>query len=340
MTNMYRFRNFPMGLAFAAGVFGCSTNDGAGFNMPGGASGTAGSAPSAGNATGGGAGSMVGSSGNGGGSGAPATTGGAGAATAGSSGAAGASGASGAGGGGGGPPSTEKFSFFVTSMASMLELAKVRDPNEEEGFGGDLTYGEVGPGAGLRGADKICAVIAEKSMPGNNKRWRAFLSVTAGEDGQPVNAIERIGQGPWYDRTGRVMAMNIDGLLDNRPDGEVGNDLPNEFGVPNQQPDPNQDPVDNHDTLTGSNQEGELNSTNMGETCNDWTSKVGETGVPVVGHSWPRNGNEDQNWINEHDTGGCAPGVNIFGQGGPPPGVLTVGAGGGYGGIYCFALDP
>jgi hypothetical protein len=40
--------------------------------------------------------------------------------------------------------------------AGGFALAKAKDPNANEGFGGDLTYGEIGPGAGLRGADKIC----------------------------------------------------------------------------------------------------------------------------------------------------------------------------------------
>lgn len=238
-------------------------------------------------------------------------------------------------------PSLEKFSFFVTSMARMVELAKAHDPQLEEGFGGDLTYGETGPGAGLKGADKICAAIAEKSMPGNNKRWRAFLSATAGEDGQPVNAIDRVGNGPWYDRLGRVVAMNKEGLSSARPSGgdaAIADDLPNEDGVPNHQPDPNQDEVDNHDTLTGSNEEGELDSMNMGSTCNDWTSKVGQTGKPVCGHSWPRQGT--QSWINQHPAGGCAPGINLEDGGGPADGDYSVGAGGGYGGMYCFALDP
>jgi len=38
--------------------------------------------------------------------------------------------------------------------------------NGTDGFGGDLRYGETGAGAGLRGADKICATLAEASMPG------------------------------------------------------------------------------------------------------------------------------------------------------------------------------
>jgi hypothetical protein len=225
-------------------------------------------------------------------------------------------------------------------MASMLDMAKAKDATQTVGFGGDLSYGEAGAGAGLRGADKICSVIAEKSMPGNNKVWRAFLSVTKGEDGQPVNAISRVGTGPWYDRAGRLVANDVAGLVTTRPSGDatIAVDLPNEDGVPNHQPNPNEDEVDNHDTLTGSNEDGELDSTNMGATCNDWTSKVGNTGVPRVGHSWPRSAG--QSWISTHGAGGCAPGVNIFGSGGPPPGDLSVGAGGGYGGMYCFALSP
>ena len=51
-----------------------------------------------------------------------------------------------------------------------------------DGFGGDLRYGEAD---GLSGADRICAEIAEYSMPGaGQKQWRAFLSVNAGRDGQ------------------------------------------------------------------------------------------------------------------------------------------------------------
>ena len=68
-------------------------------------------------------------------------------------------------------------------------------------FVGNLRHGESGAGAGLRGADKICAEIAEASMPGAGKKgWRAFLSAADGGAGKPVNAIDRIGSGPWFDR--------------------------------------------------------------------------------------------------------------------------------------------
>ncbi|WP_437959498.1 hypothetical protein WME76_07485 [Sorangium sp. So ce119] len=266
----------------------------------------------------------------------------------------------------GGGTTTEKFSFFVTSLVAMQQLS-----GSQEGFGGDLRFGETGPGAGLRGADKICAAIAEKSMPGaGSKGWRAFLSAAAGEDGKQVDAIDRIGEGPWYDRLGRLVANNKAELLNDRPsaaDEAIIDDLPNEDGVPNHQPDPSQPEVDNHDILTGTNDEGKLYSATA--TCKDWTSAEGNRdteGRPRVGHSWPRDfggGFGDgggpgfpgggpggpggpggdfnmANWMSSLDESGCAPGVSLVEMGPPQLDVPTVGSGGGYGGIYCFALTP
>ncbi|MCY0992574.1 hypothetical protein OV203_35875 [Nannocystis sp. ILAH1] len=248
---------------------------------------------------------------------------------------------------------SEPFSFFVTSLKAMQELS-----GSQQGFGGDLRFGEEGPGAGLRGADKICAAIAEMSMPGaGSKPWRAFLSASADENGEQVDAIDRVGDGPWYDRLGRLVAADKDDLLAERPvgaDSAIQDDLPNEDGVPNHQPDPLQDPVDNHDTLTGSGTDGRLESASS--TCLDWTSAAGESdvdGKPMLGHSWPRGGGgggpgpgpgpgdmDGTHWIQSHSASGCAPGVNIVEMGPSPPGANTVGAGGGYGGIYCFSRVP
>ncbi len=220
--------------------------------------------------------------------------------------------------------------FFVTSLAAMRKLS-----GSEDGFGGDLTNGKA---TGLAGADSICSAIAEESMPGSSaKGWRAFLSTVAG----PVHAKDRIGQGPWYDRTGRLVAMNLADLLSARPTGAdavIVNDLPNEDGVPNHQPVSSSGAVDNHDVLTGSTAAGLLDAASMGNTCNDWTSAIGATGKPRVGHSWPAA--SATNWMSAHVTGGCAPGVLLVEMGGPSPGDTTVGAGGGYGAIYCFALQP
>lgn len=294
-------------------------------------------------------------------------------------------------------PDDEPFSFFVTSIEGMRELSGSND-----GFGGDL--------GGLEGADEICQLLAA-TVDGGHKTWRAFLSVTAGPDGEPVHAVQRIGEGPWYDRNGRLVAANLEDLIQDRPvgDPQIVDDLPNEYGQGQKQY------GDNHDTLTGSNGQGMLNSADPASTCMDWTSSVGPGSEKLVmgGHSWPREsgggpgdgggggqlapppwteaclgltvgdacsvtkgkdkfdgvcqehpddasvilcmepgndqipvpggggggGNDGVAWINSHTVPGCAPGVQLEQVGGGE-GTDTVGGAGGYGGIYCFALEP
>ena len=228
-----------------------------------------------------------------------------------------------------------KFSFFLTSLKALRALS-----GSQNGFGGDLRYGETGPGAGLRGADRICAATAERSMPGSgNKGWRAFLSVSADADGKPLNAVDRIGEGPWYDRIGRLMAPKKSDLLGMRPlngDPTIQNDLPNEDGVPNHRPDPTKPAEDNHHFLTGSDAAGKLYGANA--TCVNWTSAASGSGRPRIGFSYPESNR--MNWISGQDEGGCGAGVNLVETGGSDPNNPIVGSGGGYGGFYCFAFDP
>lgn len=227
-----------------------------------------------------------------------------------------------AGDGGG---STEKFSFFYTSLDGMRRLSK--SPN---GFGGDLRFGEA---TGLEGADKICQTLAADVGFGN-KTWRAFLSAVKGPDGMQVNAIDRIGMGPWYDRRGRVIAMNRAGLVGagDRPVGDATavNDLPDETGQGTKRL------GDTHDVMTGSNTKGELRTPGvLANTCMDWTSATAR-GVIQMGHAWPAG--SGTHWIQVHTEGSCAAGVNLV-QTGPGNGT-SIGAGGGWGGYYCFALTP
>jgi hypothetical protein len=228
----------------------------------------------------------------------------------------------------------DKFSFFVTSLSAMRQLSG--SPN---GFGGNLSFGEAGQGAGLRGADKICTAVAELSMPGSAaKQWRAFLSTST------VHAKDRIGTGPWYDRAGRVVAMNLQALLTgNRPQGIdplIAEDLPNERGEPNQAGSAEGGDDDNHDTVTATNARGEYDGT---PTCGDWTTTTttgsGRQSGPRVGHSWAfATTFSGQSWISTHQAPGCGASVNLVQNGGGSG--TGIGNGGGYGGIYCFALMP
>jgi hypothetical protein len=332
------YRRVVLSFVFATG-FGCQAAPTSQPEGPSGSGGQTGSGGRGGSASGGNPGSGGTASGNGG-----SASGTGGSASGGSSGNGGASGTGGNTGDGGSsgtggsagvdsgsePATTEKFSFFVTSLEAMQRLSK-----NPKGFGGDLRYGEAN---GLAGADKICTEIAEASLPGAGaKGWRAFLSVPMGPDGKQVDAIDRIGEGPWYDRKGRVMAMNKAGLLSARPmaDAAIANDLPNEFGIGNHRPDPTKPAVDNHHVLTGSNTMGRLNGPTS--TCNGWTALT-NAGRPRIGFSWPAGGRT--NWISGQDEGGCGAGVNVGETGGSDPSNPIVGSGGGYGGIYCFALKP
>jgi hypothetical protein len=214
-----------------------------------------------------------------------------------------------------------KFSFFLTSLAAMQQLS-----GSQSGFGGDLSFGESGEGAGLRGADKICTTLAEQSMPGSaKKQWRAFLSTTrGGAEGGPIHAADRVGEGPWYDRVGRLVAQTKPDLLMRRPaaDEAIKNDLPNELGVPNHNPDGTGE-VDNHDFLTGSNDKGQLFAADPHVTCDDWTkSEPDPADMPRVGHSWPRSfGMGGMGFPGFPDGGGFG---GPPGRGGGPP---TMGAG-------------
>jgi hypothetical protein len=223
-----------------------------------------------------------------------------------------------------------------------------------DGFGGDL--------GGLAGADRICQQLAESSSPCQSSRvWRAFLSTTQ-ED-----AIDRIGNGPWYDRRGRLVANSKADLLPTGNDAEDGrplnaapeiqNDFPNEDGVPNQYPDGGTMSVDNHQTLTGSGGDGRLYMqtepggkstsstgcqdaagwTKEAATCWDWTSSEPK-GCPRVGHSWGSDFS-GHNWISVWNESGCAPGGTTRQIGGTDD-SRKVGSAGGYGGFYCFAVTP
>lgn len=242
---------------------------------------------------------------------------------------------------------TDELSFFVTSMAALWTLSGDSLSDMRGGPGGNL--------GGLAGADKICQQIGAATGHGD-RTWRAFLSATDDGNGNVVHAIERIGTGPWHDANGRLVSNDLAGLLSERPAGEEASveDLPDECGLPISLL------GDAHDVLTGSNKQGQLQSTDPESTCMNWTSSDGSIGssgggggpgpvnpkAVLCGHSFPREGdggpgpggkNAGKNWMSDHAIRGCGKGANLI-QNGPGTGTC-VGCSGGYGAVYCFAAD-
>ena len=171
----------------------------------------------------------------------------------------------------------------------------------------------------------ICQEIAATVGQGH-KTWKAFLS-SSQED-----ARDRIGQGPWYDPLGNLLAADLNDLIQERPQGEstFADDLPNEYGIPLTEY------GDCHDVVTASDKDGRL----MGSTCNDWTDSTSSSNGPQYGHSFPRNmGGMDSapHWISEHANAGCQPSIDTTSS---SMGGTGIGDTGGWGGLYCFALTP
>ncbi len=234
---------------------------------------------------------------------------------------------------------TDNFSFFVTSMDAIWNLSESAPDDWEGGFGGDYQ--------GLEGADSLCQIIAIATGNGH-KRWRAFLSATDDGQGNAVHAIERIGEGPWYDANGRLVSNDLAGLIGERPAGDPAtvSDLPDECGRPISEL------GDAHDVPTSSDSNGRLRSTNLESTCNDWTSSDPNVATNAgggsgggnrethvyCGHTFPRQGRgaqggRGQQWLSDHPLRGCGKGAMLI-QG--QTDRHCIGCSGGYGGLYCF----
>jgi hypothetical protein len=190
------------------------------------------------------------------------------------------------------------MSFFVTSAKS--------------------TTGNLG---GLRGADNLCQNLASAAGVGN-KTWRAYLSVERDADNgnRPTDARSRIGNGPWLNAKGVVVANNLTELHARKGDSTVFVD---ERGQPiNGQWTGSPAPVE-HDIMTGSAADGTLLA---GFTCSDWTSAA-TTAFGQVGHSDGLGPNGDtsgalSSWNSAHANQNCA----------------NTAPRGGAGRIYCFAI--
>jgi len=225
-------------------------------------------------------------------------------------------------------------SFLISAAFSTSALAQMGGGMGGQAMGGQqaapepvgffITSEGTGNGAdlgGLAGADAHCQSLAEAVGEGD-REWRAFLSTQADGDTPAVNAIDRIGSGPWANINGVNIAANIESLLYDNSNinyefaltekGEkVGSRAMN-------------DDVVKHDILTGSTLQGTAYASGEDKTCSNWTSS-GE-GTAVVGHSDRHRGpNPGSPWTAAHDTSGCS--------------QEQLQSTGGDGMFYCFAAD-
>ncbi len=191
------------------------------------------------------------------------------------------------------------MSFFVTSAG--------------KGNGADL--------AGLEGADAHCQSLA-KAAGSSQSHWRAYLSTTSTATVAGVNARDRIGNGPWHNAKGVLVAKSVEDLHSDSSNVTKLTALTEKREAVSGRG----DAVNTHDILTGSDPSGRYSTAGGDTTCGNWT-KSGE-GSAIVGHHDRTGLNEQWHskvWNSSHGSRGCS-------QDG-------LKASGGAGLLYCFAAN-
>jgi hypothetical protein len=191
-----------------------------------------------------------------------------------------------------------EMSFFITSVGP--------------GNGADL--------GGLEGADAYCQQLGDAAGAGG-KTWRAYLSTQEAGGVAAENARDRIGEGPWQNAAGVVVAEDLEVLH-----GDNNLDKSTALNERGEQVNGRGDSPNRHDILTGSQPDGTAFPAGEDLTCNNWTSS-GE-GSAMVGHH-DRIGLRDdaasRSWNSSHPSRGCSQEA-LIGTGGD-------------GLFYCFAAD-
>lgn len=192
------------------------------------------------------------------------------------------------------PNTLASMSFFLTSVGP--------------GDGGNL--------GGLPGADAHCTTLAE-SAGSPSAEWRAYLSTT-GADG--INAIERIGTGPWANANGVTVATDTENLLSENSNVTLATAI-TESG---EQVNGLGDTPLRHDILTGTEINGLASSAATDTTCSDWTSN--DLGNAIVGHHDRDGGGANPtSFSSAHGTNGCS--------------QSALQSTGGDGLFYCFVMN-
>ena len=191
---------------------------------------------------------------------------------------------------------------------------------------GDMSFFVVsaGPGdganlGGLEGADQHCQDLAY-GVGGGDLTWRAYLSAISMGGQAAVNARDRIGEGPWYNYAGDLIARNVEELHS----ADVNLDKQSILSEKGQMANGRGDDPNMHDFLTGSNADGTVYVAEGNDACNNWTSN-GEGSARVGHHDRQGGGDDGTSWNSAHGSRGCS--------------QENLQATGGNGFFYCFAID-
>ena len=214
---------------------------------------------------------------------------------------------------------------FVFAAISVLAAAPAQAQSADTSF--FVTSNGIGNGGnlgGLAGADNQCQTLAQAAGAGG-KTWRAYLSTQAADGKPAVNARERIGNGPWKNSKGAVVAKDVaelhgsNGLTKQTALSEKGDVINGRGDTPNR-----------HDVLTGSQPDGTAFATGEDRTCKNWTSST--QGAAMVGHIdrvGLRDDDASKSWNSSHPSRGS--------DGGCSQNDLK--STGGDGLMYCFAAN-
>ncbi|MBK5254909.1 MAG: lectin, partial [Vicinamibacteria bacterium] len=152
---------------------------------------------------------------------------------------------------------------LTASLSSLIGLAALTAPGLAQQpqappppmsfFTTSIGLGDGAKLGGLSGADAHCQKLAAAAGRGAAS-WRAYLSQAPGGGLPQVNARDRIGQGPWYNAAGVVIAWNLEDLHEDRNNVRKYTAL-DEKGA---EVKGRGDDVNHHDMLTGSDSTGRL----------------------------------------------------------------------------------
>ncbi len=182
----------------------------------------------------------------------------------------------------------------------------------------------VGPGdganlKGLAGADTWCNALASSAEIGSAGQWRAYLSTVTADGRAAVHARDRIGNGPWHNVEGVMIARDVAGLHSDAANLTKETILTERGEMVNGRGDtPNM-----HDILTGSNLDGTAFTGDGYTNCDNWSGN-GEGSARVGHHDRQGGGQNPTSWNSAHGSRGCSQ-PNLQGTGGN-------------GLFYCFAV--